>query len=85
MNRYPPVCKQFKFTDHTVQQTRAHICDSIKRQVCLIIHDMIDIFYSVLSMIYFLLSAKSTEHREGWYSRSFYRPRKLSYEGKFVA
>lgn len=53
MNRYPPVCKQFKFTDHTVQQTRAHICDSIKGQVCLIIHDMIDIFYSVLSMIYF--------------------------------
>ncbi|RMX38558.1 hypothetical protein pdam_00010225, partial [Pocillopora damicornis] len=26
------------------------------------------------------LTAKSTEHREGWYSRSFYRPRKLSYE-----
>lgn len=38
---------QFSRQEHTSDG------DSIKRQVCLIIHDMIDIFYSVLSMIYF--------------------------------
>lgn len=54
MNRYPPVVNSLNLqTTQFSRQEHASDGDSIKRQVCLIIHDMIDIFYSVLSMIYF--------------------------------